>query len=135
MAKRGSDKNLGGRPIEIDRAKLVADLAKYIDETDIPIIAEFAYRHGLNRSSIYEITEVSDALKKLIAKKEAALERLMLSGKPNVAAGAIFSLKQLGWSDRTEVKHSGELTTITDSAKRRQRIEELKAKLNNADNN
>ena len=132
MAKRDPSKNPGGRPIEIDSVQLLADLEAYTENTEIPIIAEFAYQHGLNRSSIYEIAEVSDALKKLTAKKEAALERLMLSGKPNVAAGAIFSLKQMGWSDRTEVKHSGELTTITDSARRRERIEELRKKLDRA---
>ena len=103
-----SDESRGpGRPIVHDRQKLLEAIEKYIDETSIPIVSEFAYLNGLNRTSVYEIEELSDAIKKLVSKKEAALERLGLSGAPNVSPMAIFSLKQLGWKDKQEVEHSG----------------------------
>jgi len=98
-----------GRPIVHDRQKLLEAIEKYIDETPIPIVSEFAYLNGLNRTSVYEIEELSDAIKKLVSKKEVALERLGLSGAPNVSPMAIFSLKQLGWKDKQEIEHSGGL--------------------------
>lgn len=80
-------------------------LEQYIDETDIPIVAEFAYQNNISRQRLYDLksNELKKLMERLIAKKEAGLERLMLSGKPNVATGCIFSLKQLGWKDRQEI--------------------------------
>lgn len=74
-------------------------LEKYIDDNVIPIAAEFAYLHNVNRQSLYEY--LPDTIKKLSEKKQANLEKGMLSNKINVT-GAIFSLKQLGWRDRFE---------------------------------
>jgi hypothetical protein len=42
-----------------------------------------------------------------LTKKEAQLERKALYNEINVSM-AIFSLKQLGWSDRTEQTHRGD---------------------------
>ena len=78
---------------------------KYIEETDVPIIAEFAYKHGLWRQKLYEFPALYDSIKIAIAKKETALEKLALTGKVNCTM-AIFSLKQLGWKDRMEMQHS-----------------------------
>lgn len=80
--------------------------SKYIEDTDIPIIAEFAYQHDVTRQSLYDYDAFSTLLKKAIAKKEAQLERLALMGQVDKTM-AIFSLKQLGWSDRQQVEHSG----------------------------
>jgi hypothetical protein len=99
-----------GRPPKIpeqDMLELVQKFAQYIDETDIPIIAEFAYKNDVPRVWLYDRQEFSALLKKCIDKKEAALEIGTLKGTLNPAM-AIFSLKQMGWRDKQEIEHSGE---------------------------
>lgn len=80
-----------------------ADLEKYIEETDIPIVAEFAYKNNIPRQYLYELEEISDTIKRLIDKKEAQLERLALKGEIDKTM-AVFSLKQLGWKDQQDIK-------------------------------
>lgn len=82
-------------------------LQEYIASTDIPILAEFAYQHNVLRESIYDYPEFSTLRKTLIAKKEAQLERKGLEGEIDRTM-AIFSLKQLGWTDRQQMEHTGE---------------------------
>lgn len=99
-----------GRPPKVpeaDMPELVQKFADYIDSTDIPIIAEFAYKNGFGKDYIYDRAEFSELRKRCIAKKEAALEIGTLRGELNPAM-AIFSLKQMGWRDKQEVEHSGE---------------------------
>lgn len=72
---------------------------KYIDNTTIPIIAEFAYMNDIERQYLYDNQMFSTLLKKCIAKKEANLEKGALTGKLNPSM-AIFSLKQIGWKDK-----------------------------------
>ncbi len=95
------------RPRVINRAKVRKKLIEYTQSTDIPIIAEFAYLNGVDRQRLYEWDELEDALKACIAKKESALESLALAGKVNCSM-AIFSLKQLGWTDRQDITHKGD---------------------------
>lgn len=95
----------GGRPRTHDDSKvaeLVIAFADYIDNTDIPIIVEFAYMNGIDRGVIYDYPEFSTLQKMCTAKKEAQLERMGLSGEIDKTM-AIFSLKQLGWSDRQRI--------------------------------
>ena len=54
---------------------LLKKLQEYIDKTNIPIVAEFAYLNDVSRQHLYENKELSYAIKKLIDKKEAQLER------------------------------------------------------------
>lgn len=89
------------RPREYDRESLLLELEQYYEATPIPIIARFASDHDVPRELLYDWDEFSTLLKRCIAKKEAALEEKALSGDINVTM-AIFSLKQLGWTDRTE---------------------------------
>ena len=96
-----------GRPRIHNRKKLLKALDSYIAATDIPIIAEFAVQQGLHRQQLYDMEELSDGLKRCATKKEMALERLGLTGQINTSM-AIFSLKQLGWSDRTDLTHKGD---------------------------
>ena len=77
----------------------------YIDDTDIPIIVEFAYQNNIPREALYDYPEFSTLKKECIDKKEAQLERKGLAGDIDRTM-AIFSLKQLGWSDR----HAHEIT-------------------------
>jgi hypothetical protein len=79
-----------------------SQLEKYINDNEIPIVAEFAYQNNIPRTTLYEI--VPSLLKSLIDKKESQLEKLALNAKVN-ATMAIFSLKQMGWRDRHEVEN------------------------------
>lgn len=101
MDKRKIKKNEVGRPVKYTKEKLEeinSALKKYVDEEDIPILAEFAYQNDINRTKLYEFDELKDAIKKCVTKKEANLERFGLLGQVNTTI-AIFSLKQLGWTD------------------------------------
>lgn len=92
-------------------------LDDYINNTEIPIVAEFAYIAGYNRTSIYEIPAIADGLRKLTTKKEFALERRGLE-TTNMAQQKMveISLKQIGWSEKQDVNLTGgvQLTRIED---------------------
>ena len=77
-------------------------IIEYTDKTELPSVAECAYSLGIIREEMYAHEEFSYAIKRLITKKEFKLEERMLTGKSPVAA-CIFSLKQIGWKDRTEL--------------------------------
>lgn len=83
-------------------------LEKYVDEAEIPVLAEFAYKNNFTRDYIYTLAKTDqrlfNAIKKCTTKKEAVLELGTLMGKYEKTM-AIFSLKQLGWSDRVEQDH------------------------------
>jgi hypothetical protein len=88
--------------------EMVKKFSDYINGNDIPIVAEFAYLNDIDRQYIYDHKEFSSLLKKCIAKKESSLEKGALNGQ-YVPSVAIFSLKQLGWSDKQEIQHSGNI--------------------------
>ena len=99
-----------GRPKKYTAdAEIKLLLEKYVDDTEIPIVAEFAYLNNVSRKILYE--NYSDTIKKLICKKEAQLERLALTRKIDKTM-AIFSLKQLGWRDIPEQKQSDDRKPI-----------------------
>lgn len=91
---------------EVERIKALLEL--YIEKSDIPIIAEFAYMNDIPRQTFYDYPEFSTLLKKLMDKKESNLEKLGLIGEIN-STMAIFSLKQLGWRDKQDVNMSGDV--------------------------
>ena len=111
---------MAGRPKTYDDeqvAEIAEKLAEYIAITTIPIIAEFAYQNDIPRHALYDYDEFSTLLKKMIDKKEANLERMCLN-KEIERTMAIFSLKQLGWKDKTETEHSGSVgINIVDDVK------------------
>jgi hypothetical protein len=92
-----------GAPQQHDRKELLEKFLQYIIETDIPIVSEFAFNSGLHRQQLYEMPELSDAIKFCITKKEMALEKKGLKNEVNTTM-AIFSLKQLGWKDQVNVQ-------------------------------
>lgn len=97
------------RPVKYTKEKIneiELKLNEYIESTDIPIVAEFAYMYGIRRSTLYDIKELSYTMGKLRDKKEAQLEKLGLYSKINASLAA-FSLKQLGWRDKQDIEHSG----------------------------
>lgn len=89
--------------------EIVIAMDTYIDMTDIPIAAEFAWQNKIPKSTLYNLAEkhegLLDSIKRLTDKKEAQLERQGLQGIIDKTM-AIFSLKQLGWKDKTEVEGS-----------------------------
>lgn len=108
-----------GRPVKWtpDRIKqLKDDLTSYLYDKDmdgeyknvVPSVSAFAFEHGISRQRLYEFEELKELIALCHTKKEADLERGMLSGGIPPAA-AIFSLKQLGWTDRQDVNehHDG----------------------------
>lgn len=96
-----------GHPPVHDRAAILDRFDQYIAITSIPIVAEFAARENLTRAFLYDAPEFADAIKRCITKKESGLERAALEGAVNCSM-AIFSLKQIGWSDKTEQTHKGD---------------------------
>lgn len=105
------DKKMQGE--YFDPVKLCLQLNRYIDNTPIPIIKEFCYKNDISSSHFYrlcrEYGKLEEAKKRAIDKKEANLEKGALYGKINTTM-AIFSLKQLGWSDKHSVKHGPDQT-------------------------
>ena len=98
-----------GRPIEFTPERIqeiIEKMERYIEENDIPIVAEFAYQNDIRRAALYEYPDFSYTLQKLINKKEAQLEKLGLFNVVN-SAMAKFSLAQLGWSEKQETKVDG----------------------------
>ncbi len=90
-----------------DREVLLVALEKYIEDTRLPIIAEFCYLNKVHRKVMYAWPEFEDMLDLCMAKKETTLERMCLEGMTPPAM-AIFSLKQMGWTDRGEMTHKGD---------------------------
>jgi hypothetical protein len=115
-----AEKHAGGRPRNhtADEVEIIKQLlADYIDETNIPILVEFAYQNDISRDDLYNYDEFCTLRKKAIDKKEAQLERLGLENKIDKTL-AVFSLKQLGWRDRKEIEHSGDIVVSFDPAEK-----------------
>ena len=73
----------------------------------VPILKECCLRNQWNYDWIMQMQredeELSDAIHTLLGWKEVILEQGMLTGVLRPGA-AIFSLKQLGWTDRQDIK-------------------------------
>lgn len=78
---------------------------EYTDNTVIPILKELCYQQYWDYDYIIKIKtekeELGRSIKRLLNKKEAQLEKLALMGKVSRTM-AIFSLKQLGWKDKSD---------------------------------
>jgi hypothetical protein len=96
-----------GRPPRSDRPELLRKFSEYIDSTDIPVIAQFAYQNDVGTDQLYGWPEFASAVERARNKKEGNLEIKALYGEIN-ARVAIFALKQLGWSDRGEQTLKGD---------------------------
>ena len=58
-----------GRPIEFTPERIqeiIEKMEKYIEENDIPIVAEFAYQNDIRRAALYEYPDFSYTLQKII---------------------------------------------------------------------
>lgn len=107
-----------GRPPRIKTKDLIAAAYEYMDSAMVPSVTEFALLQGYERQYLYERAsieknkgkpELSDTIKKISQCKEVKLEKMAITGlcPPNFA---IFALKQLGWTDKVEVKDNTEDT-------------------------
>ncbi len=109
MSDEVKKKHAGGRPVTWTpekRAELLALFFEYIDNTDLPIVCEFAAQNGLYKDWFRDKEEFERPIKDCLTKKEAALERMLYS-KDYPASGVIFSLKQLGWRDTQSIDMAG----------------------------
>ena len=107
---RGEDM---GRPKKWTKQKIEEvrhALEEYTNNTDIPILVEFAYQSGVTRQRLYEFAgenqAFSDTIRKCLEKKEAVLEKKALTKEVNHSM-AIFSLKQMGWRDTPKEEDQG----------------------------
>lgn len=103
----------GHRPLVYNWEGIADELEKYTALTRVPILKDFTtiiniLYESMNEAS-FRFPRLSDSIKKAIAKKEANLEKGMLTNNLNATA-AIFSLKQLGWADKVEQKFSVDVT-------------------------
>jgi hypothetical protein len=111
--------------IEIDK------YFEQIDEANPPTLTGLALFLGyMDRHSLYEgekRPEFSNTIKRARARLNAfAEQQLMARDKPT---GAIFWLKNSGWSDKREVEHSGSIDIKNLSPEEEEkRIDELIAK-------
>ena len=117
-----------GRPVKwtpTAREELLDKLQQYVDETEIPILAEFAYQNKVTRTQLYTFDELTYTIKLCMEKKESQLERKALERTIDHTM-AIFSLKQLGWKDTQTIEHKGgiDLYSMT-IEEREERIKEL----------
>jgi hypothetical protein len=102
MAQRGRPNKYAAQ-----KAELLLKFESYIAREKVPIVAEFASQTGILRDWLYDQPDFSTLLKKCVQKKEAGLERLALKNNCNTSM-AIFSLKQLGWTDKHD--HTADLS-------------------------
>lgn len=91
---------------------IVKSINEYIDSVEIPIIKEWMFKNDVSVRKFdkhrFELVKrgdyrVEDAFDRLLNKKEYILEYMALYNLVNYKM-AMFSLKQLGWTDKQEVK-------------------------------
>ena len=112
--------------VQFIKEKLNA-MNEYIEATDIPILKEFCYTNDIPSNHIYDYKEFSESIKRLIDKKEAQLEKQALKNEVNCTM-AVFSLKQLGWTDKQVIEQTNTNIKLTPK-ERKERIKELRKKL------
>lgn len=105
----------GGRPAHFDNAdELKTEVDKYfnsIEGVEHPTVTGLALYLGFeSRQSVYDYEkngEFSYIVKRARLMVENGYEKDLRSDKPT---GAIFALKNMGWTDKQEVEHSGGMT-------------------------
>jgi hypothetical protein len=115
MADETSD--VGGRPLRFETPedlKTEADL--YFANTDRPTLSGLAYALGIDRQTLYNYKKRDgffDIIKSYRDRVEVKYEERLIYD--NQVTGVIFALKNMGWKDKTETEHSGEMkvTQIT----------------------
>lgn len=115
--KKNTSRNLNGRPpkkladgtLKYDIENMCIKIDEYIDskKEDIPILKECCLLNDWDYDYFMELKRnnhtLSQSSKKLLGWKEVNLERFGLTGCIEKTM-AIFSLKQLGWSDKQDIQ-------------------------------
>lgn len=86
------------------------------EEGEIPTVNGLCLALGLCRETLWAYSRkpgFSDAVKRARTRLELAWEK-RLAG--NSCTGAIFWLKNQGWTDQTQVEHSGSIANLTEEA-------------------
>lgn len=95
-------------PEEIEAIRLAFE--DYVESSEYPILAEFAYKNNISKY-LLDRPELSHIKERCLAKKESVIEVGAMQGKYNPTM-SIFSLKQLGWRDKTEIENTHRIETI-----------------------
>jgi hypothetical protein len=103
--------DLGGRPLRFETpADLKTEADLYFEGTDRPTLAGLAYALGIDRQTLYNYKKRDgffDIIKNYRDRVEVKYEeRLIYDNQPT---GVIFALKNMGWKDKVEQEHSGNL--------------------------
>ena len=106
MGKTPGERNFFPEEIEELRQKFEV----YVETSEYPILAEFAYKNSISKTLLDRI-EFKGVKEKCLAKKESVIEVGAMQGKYNPTM-SIFSLKQLGWRDKTETENTHRIETI-----------------------
>jgi hypothetical protein len=106
MAKVGAPRAYSDAEV----AEICQKFEEYIDRTEVPILSEFLWMNKLPKMIFYQYPEIATLREFCMQKKQAQIERLCSTGQWDVRMG-MFSLRQMGWSDKHEVEHSGKIDT------------------------
>lgn len=103
--------NIIGRPaVFTNPGDLQASVEEYFAQDGKKTITGLAYHLGFeSRQSFYDYEEKADfsyIIKRARLKIETGYEENLQGTAPT---GSIFALKNMGWKDKNEVEHSGEL--------------------------
>ena len=103
-----------GRPAKYKTPQEIEDAVElYFEENDKPTISGLALFLGFeSRQSFYDMEKKSEftySIKKARLKIESIYESALHSGN---CTGAIFALKNFGWSDKQEIDHNVNIPTL-----------------------
>lgn len=102
-----------------DEKGIEKDVKVYERDAEYPSLTGLALFLGFeSRQSVYDYekknTDFSYAIKRARLRVEASYEQALFS---RASTGAIFALKNLGWSDKQEVDHSSSDGSMTPKTK------------------
>jgi hypothetical protein len=98
---------------------MIKAVEKYVDahKDNVPILKECCFDNGWNYDYVMQLQRdnerLSQSIKRLLYKKEVQLERLGLIGAVDKTM-AVFSLKQLGWTDKVETTNTNTDKVVID---------------------
>lgn len=103
-----------GRPLSYDSPESLSEaITAYFAENARPTLAGLALALKIDRQTLYNYADKEDYFDiiKAARDKVAAVyeERLIYENNPT---GVIFALKNMGWSDKSQIEHSGDQLKI-----------------------